>query len=116
MPMKHSKSKVKSSAKNSYHWRKNKNKWTDTLFEKKLLQNPSLMTNEELSFAIKEGLEWSRAKGKYDWKEDCAKEGKEDEMPFSSEVWGRFLAEASVRLQLIGELSFGRFKKNACGK
>lgn len=114
--MKKSKSKEKSSAKNSYPWRKNKNKWTDTLFEKKLLQNPSLMTNEELSFAIKEGLEWSRALGKYDWKEDPVREGKEDEMPFSSEVWGRFLTEAMVRLQLIGDLALGRFKKNAYGK
>ena len=104
--------KTKKTTRKKLPWRKVKGKWTDTLFDSKLLKNPSLMTNEELSFAIKEGLEWSRSLGKYNWEEDPIREGKEDEVPFSSEVWGRFLTEAMVRLQLIGELAQGRFKAN----
>ena len=94
-------------------WRKNKNKWTDTLFEQKLLTNPSLMSNIELAKAMKEFQEWTKAIGKYDWNEDPFKEGKEDECPFSSAVWSRIMNEAIVRLHLIGELSIGRFKNHA---
>lgn len=107
------KKKVTKASKKALPWRSNPEKWTDTLFDKKLIQNPSLMTNEELSSSIKEYLEWSRAKGKYDWEVNPITEDKEEEPPFSSEVWGRIMTETMVRLQITGEIALGRFKKNA---
>lgn len=92
-------------------WRKNPKVWTNTLFEKKLLANPSLMTNLELASALEEYRKWSTGTEKYDWQEDPIKEGKENEMPFSSEVFGRIVCETIARLKISGDLALGRFKK-----
>ena len=110
--MQRTKKTAKPISKKAYPWRKNKKKWTDTLFESKFLSNPSLMTNCEIATAMSEFQEWRSAKGKYDWREDPIKERKEDECPFSSAVWKRIMCEAIVRLKLIGELSCGRFKSH----
>lgn len=100
-------------SKKKYPWRKNQRKWTDTLFEKKLLANPSLMSNIELADALEEYRKWFTGTEKYDWQEDPTKEGKEDEMPLSPEVFGRIVCETIARLQIIGELTMGRFADHA---
>lgn len=92
-------------------WRKIKSRWTDTLLEKKLLSNPSLMTNQELALALDEFRKWSVGTEKYDWQEDPFKEGKEDEMPFSPPVFRNIVCETIVRLKISGDLAMGRFKK-----
>ena len=91
-------------------WRKNKKIWTDTLFEKKLLANPSLMTSSELVQALSEYLMWWSSKGKYDWQEDPVKEGAEEQCPFSSRVLTNLFHEAIARLKISGDLAMGRFK------
>ena len=106
----------KGKSKKSLPWRKNQKKWTDTLFDKRLLQNPALMTSAELAKAIEEYLEWHKGIGKYDWKDDPIEEGAEIEMPFSGSTWGRLLCEAMARLRIFGDLNCGRFKNNPKGK
>ena len=93
-------------------WRKNPRKWTDTSLDKKLLINPSLMTNCELASAIAEYLRWSRGVEKYDWKYDPFEENKEDEAPFSPSFWNGMLYEVLTRLSITGEFSCGRFKSD----
>lgn len=108
---------VKAKAKKKpYPWRKVKGKWTNTLFEEKLLKNPSLMTSTELSNALKEHQEWRTSYGKYNWEKDPYKEGKEEQPPFSPDVLTNLIWEAIVRLQIVGEMSEGRFKKNEHGE
>ena len=91
-------------------WRKGKRHWTDTLFPKELLRNPSRMTNHELVEAISEHMLWRRGIGKYDWNEDPLKEGAETEPPFSPDVLTNILYEVMARLAIIGDAVSGRFK------
>ena len=105
------KSKKAAKSKLNYPWRKNPTKWTDTLFDKKLLDNPSLLTNAELVAAMQEYQEWRLSIGKYNnWKDDPFKE--ENDPPFSAVVLTKLLYEAIARLSIIGDLSTGRFKYN----
>ena len=97
-------------SKKKYPWRKNQSKWTDTLFEKKFLANPHLMTNSELVRALSEYVMWWSSKGKYDWQEDPVKEGAEEQCPFSSRVLTNLFHEAIARLKISGDLAMGRFK------
>lgn len=99
-----------SSRKNKYPWRKTKSKWTDTLFEKSLLVNPSLMTNSELAKALEEFQTWRTGTGKYLWDPDSVKEGAETECPFSAHVLTHILWETISRLQISGNLAMGRYK------
>ena len=92
-------------------WRKNKKKWTDTLFPKTLLSNPSLMTSTELSEALEEHHRWRIGQGKYHWEEDPIKEKAETEAPFTAKVLSRIMTEAIVRLKIIGDIAEGRYKK-----
>ena len=108
--MAHHKSKSCPKRLKAMHWRKNKNVWTDTMFTKKLLRNPSLMTDVELADALFEYNEWRLGSGKYDWREDPVKECAEQEPPFSSNVLTMILAEIHARLLIGGELALGRFK------
>lgn len=98
------------SKKRKLPWRSNPAKWTDTCIDEKLLKNPSLMTNNELAYALTEELEWRRGKGKYDWSIDPFLEGKEDEMPFSARAFSNIQAEVIARLEIIGDISMGRLK------
>lgn len=91
-------------------WRKNKKKWTDTLFEKKLLANPYLMTNSELVRALSEYVMWWSSEGKYYWQKDPVKEGAEEQCPFSPRVLKNLFYEAIARLKICGDLAMGRFK------
>ena len=97
-------------SKKSYPWRKNKKKWTDTLFESKLLSNPSLMTNAELAKALEEHQEWRRGEGKYFWKDDPIKEKAESDAPFSPAILSNLIMETIARLKIGGDLAMGRFK------
>lgn len=106
------KKRAKATSKNSLPWRKNKNKWTDTLFDKKLLSNPSLMTHCELARALEEHQEWRKGAGKYMWEEDPFKENAEVEEPFSSGVLSNLITEAIVRLKIGGDLAMGRLKSH----
>ncbi len=105
--------KTKKKAIRAYPWRIQKNKWTDTLFEKRLLENPSLMTHHELASALEEYQEWRSGNGKYFWKEDPIKEEAEIEVPFSSHIVTNLLWETITRLRIGGDLSLGRFRGNA---
>ena len=96
-----------------FPWRIEQSHWTDTLFEKSLLKNPSRMTNTELAEALEEHNTWRRGIGKYYWVDSPLDEHAEMEAPFSPEVLGRFLDEAIARLKIIGDLAEGRFKKGA---
>lgn len=98
------------SSKKVLPWRIKKNKWTDTLFDSKLLVNPSLMTNAELARAIEEHQEWRTASGKYHWEEDPIKENAESEPPFSPHVLSNLIMETIARLKIGGDLAMGRFK------
>ena len=80
--MQQTKKKTKSTSKKSFYWRTNKKKWTDTLFDSKLLTNPSLMTNAELAKALEEHQEWRIGEGKYFWREDPIKESAEIDATF----------------------------------
>ena len=102
--------RVKSRRKTVRPWRMDKSKWTDTLFNRKLLANPSLMTNIELSEALKEHQEWRMASGKYHWEEDPIKENAEGEPPFSPHVLSNLIMETIARLKIGGDLAMGRFK------
>lgn len=97
-----------------FPWRKKQSVWEDTMFEKKLLANPSLMTSHELADALKEYQEYRRGIGKYEWKEDPIAEHAEVEAPFSPKVLGRLLDEAIVRLLIGGDLALGRKKNEGC--
>ena len=94
-----------------YPWRSNQRKWTDTMFQKTLLTNPSLMTNTELSEALEEYHMWRIGKGKYNWEEDPIKEKAETDVPFTDKVLRMLMTEAIVRLKIIGAISEGRYKK-----
>lgn len=100
----------KKSSKKKFPWRKGKGSWTNTLLEKKLLQNPSLMTNEELADALAEHNKWRRGEGKYHWEQDPLAEGAETEPPFSCDVLGRFVDETCARLWMMHAITLGRFK------
>lgn len=102
--------KDKKISRKKFPWRKNQKKWTDTLFAKKLLKNPSLMTNSELATALEECMMWWLARGKYDWQEDPVSEGKEDECPFSSGVLKNIFYETIARMKISGDIAMGRFK------
>lgn len=102
--------KDKKISRKKFPWRKNQKKWTDTLFEKKYLTNPSLMTNSELVRALSEYVMWWSSKGKYNWQEDPVKEGAEEQCPFSSGVLKNLFYEAIARLKICGDLAMGRFK------
>lgn len=91
-------------------WRTNPNVWTDTFCDKKLLQNPGLMTSNELANALAEHQKWRTSQDKYDWKNDPFKENKENEPPFSPLVLSRLLYEAIARLAIIGDTHCGRYK------
>lgn len=96
-----------------FPWRTVKTKWMDTMFDKRLLVNPSLMTNTELSSALYEYTLWRKGVEKYAWNEDPVKENAETECPFSAPVLGNILLEIYMRLKLIGSLSEGRFKRGS---
>lgn len=100
------------SSKKVLPWRIKKNQWTDTLFDSKLLENPSLMTNAELARAFEEHLEYRKASGKYHWEEDPIKENAESEPPFSPHVLSNFIMETIARLKIGGDLAMGRFKNH----
>lgn len=95
-----------------FPWRKNPKQWTDTLFEKKLLQNPSLMTSHELADALEEHQAWRTSYGKYFWDKDPVKENAEAEPPFSPMVLSNLVWEAITRLRISGDLHLGRLKAN----
>ena len=97
-------------SKNDFFWRKKSNKWTDTLYAKKLLLNPSLMTHAELAKALEEHQEWRRGEGKYFYKEDPIKEKAEIESPFSPAILSNLIMETIARLKIGGDLAMGRFK------
>ena len=108
--MQQTKKKTKSTSKKSFYWRTNKKKWTDTLFDSKLLTNPSLMTNAELAKALEEHQEWRRGEGKYFWKDDPIKEKSETDAPFSPAILSNLIIETIARLKIGGDLAMGRFK------
>ena len=108
--MQQTKKKYKPTSKKPFYWRKNKKKWTDTLFDSKLLTNPSLMTNAELAKALEEHQVWRTASGKYHWEEDPIKENAESESPFSPHVLSNLIMETIARLKIGGDLAMGRFK------
>lgn len=90
-------------------WRKNmREPWVDTLFDRRLLDNPALMTNDELATALVEYQEWRRGKGKYHWDNDPIEEKAEVSPPFSPEILGRLLDETIARLEIVGDLTMGR--------
>ena len=103
--------KKKKSQKTFFPWRSNQRKWTDTLFEKKLLTYPSLMTNTELARALEEHHRWRIGYGKYRWSEDPIREKAETEAPFTAKVLSRIMTEAIARLKIIGDMTEGRYKK-----
>ena len=103
--------KEKNTQKVYYPWRTNQEKWTDTFVEKRLLTNPSLMTNTELARALNEHQNWRTGIGKYHWEKYPIKEKAETEPPFSAEVLSRIMIEAIVRLKMIGDMTEGRFKE-----
>ena len=84
-------------------WRKNPESWTDTMFDKRALENPQSMTNRNLSAALREHNEWRRGVGKYEW--DCTEESlekleqAEPDAPFSPSVLGKLIEEAARRLE-----------------
>lgn len=104
------KKQKKETTKKAFHWRKNLKNWTDTLFSKRLLSNPSLMTNSELSKALEEHQEWRTGLGKYDWTKDPIKERAETEPPFSPSVLSNLINETIARLRIGGDLAIGRYK------
>ena len=108
--MQQTKKKYKPTSKKSFYWRKNKKKWTDTLFDSKLLTNPSLMTNAELAKALEEHQRWRLGEGKYFWREDPIKENAETDSPFSPSVLSNLIMETIARLKIGGDLAMGRFK------
>lgn len=108
--MQRTKKQTKAPAKKAFHWRKNLKNWTDTLFNKRLLTNPSLMTNVELSKALEEHQEWRMGHGKYDWTTDPIKERAETEPPFSPSVLSNLIMETIARLKIGGDLAMGRYK------
>ena len=115
----HNKNKPNSKAKKTpkeqkkakFPWRKDKGKWTDTLFGKSLLQNPSRMTNSELAESLEEYQLWRVGEGKYYWEADPIAEQAEMDAPFSPRVLSNLMMEAIARLKIIGDLTEGRFKK-----
>ena len=108
--MQQTKKKSKPTSKKSFYWRTNKKKWTDTLFDSKLLTNPSLMTNAELAKALEEHQECRRGEGKYFWKDDPIKEKSETDAPFSPAILSNLIIETIARLKIGGDLAMGRFK------
>lgn len=108
---------AKKTSQKKFAWRKNPKVWTDTLFDKKQLSNPALMTNIELATALEEHQMWRTSQGKYDWKEDPIKEGKENDPPFSPKVLSNLIWETIARLKISGELAstlastLGMFKR-----
>ena len=110
MTKKTQKKEPKKSSKKKYPWRKVQGRWTDTLFNKKLLDNPSLMTSKELANALMEYNAWRQSKGKYMCVNDPFEEGVEVDPPFSPAVLGRLIGEAYVRLFIANNLVMGRFK------
>ncbi|MBO6031818.1 MAG: hypothetical protein J6Q22_10295 [Prevotella sp.] len=108
--MKRNKNTTNNVSKKEYPWRKNKKKWTDTLFECKLLSNPSLMTNSELAKALEEHQEWRMGIGKYFWKDNPINEKAETDSPFSPSVLSNLIMETIARLKIGGDLAMGRFK------
>ena len=111
--MKPTKKRTSPNNKKKFPWRTNKEKWTDTMFDFKLLANPSLMTNLELAKALEEHQKWRTGTDKYLWEVDPIKENREIESPFSPAVLSRIICEVIVRLQIGGDLAMGRFKGNA---
>ena len=107
------KARKKQIPKNKLPWRKNPSKWTDTLFEKKLLDNPSLMTSLELASALGEYQAWRTSSEKYDWHDNPIAESQETEAPFSPRVLSNLLVEAILRLQLTADFTLGRLKSHA---
>lgn len=93
-----------------FPWRKDKKHWTNTLFPRELLRNPSRMTNHELVSALSEHMLWRSGTEKYNWVEDPIKEGAETEFPFSADVVTNLMYEALARLSIIGDAVSGRFK------
>ena len=112
MPTKRKAKKVETTKGKKLPWRKNPNVWTDTFYEKKLLNNPSLMTSNELANAIAEHIRWRTSQEKYNWYEDPFKEGKEEQAPFSAHIVTGLLYEAVARLAINGDMNCGRFKTN----
>ena len=108
--MQRTKKQKKETTKKTFRWRKNLKKWTDTLFSKRLLSNPSLMTNAELSKALEEHQEWRTGHGKYGWTTDPINERAETEPPFSPSVLSNLLNETIARLRISGDLAMGRHK------
>ena len=90
-------------------WRVVADKWTDTCLDHRLLVNPSLMTDHELAYALEEFEVWRHGKDKYDFEVDPILEGKENECPFSPEVFTKIITEIICRLKIGGDLSLGRF-------
>ena len=105
----------KKASKVNLPWRINQSHWTDTLFDKSLLKNPSRLTSTELAEALEEHNEWRRGTGKYFCylDDNPLEDESEMEAPFSAEVLGRILDEAAIRLKIIGDLVAGRFKKGS---
>lgn len=112
MPSKKTRNKPsKKISNNELSWRKVPDKWTDTMFEITLLENPSRMTAEELARALCEYNLWRRGKEKYDYRGGPFNTIEEErEPPFSPKVLGRLIEEATVRLFMIGQLTLGRLK------
>ena len=110
--MQRTKRQKKATTKKAFHWRKNLKNWTDTLFCKRLLSNPSLMTNAELSKALEEHQEWRTGYGKYAWETDPIKERAETEPPFSPTVLSNLINETIARLKIGGDLALGRYKEH----
>lgn len=108
--MQRTKRQKKETAKKAFHWRKSLKKWTDTLFDKRLLTNPSLMTNAELAKALEEHQEWRMGYGKYAWTTDPIKARAEVEPPFSPAVLSNLINETITRLKIGGDLAMGRYK------
>lgn len=95
-----------------YPWRKNPKKWTDTMFEKRLLECPHLMTDSELGDALGEYNYWRMGTDKYSCKEEEFKNLAEPQPPFSPTILMFLLAEITARLKISGDLSLGRFKNS----
>lgn len=108
--MQRTKKQKKETTKKTFRWRKNLKKWTDTLFSKRLLSNPSLMTNAELSKALEEHQEWRTGHGKYGWTTDPINDRSETEPPFSPTVLSNLINETIARLRISGDLAMGRHK------
>lgn len=103
---------LKRTSRPTLYWRKQKSQWTNTLFDKKLLTNPSLMTNTELAKSLEEYQEWRSGEGKYFYKENPIKEKAETEPPFSPAILSNLIMETIARLKIGGDLAMGRFKNH----